>query len=116
MALLKTFIEAHKFGTLLKEKVDPSVCVTELLRCRNAMGKPFFAYVRLKPSEYMEYKMKLERGEMVNPNEYEILEYGWGESPPQHLQEMMEEKYGVDHEFAGKVRELQNKAIKATAT
>lgn len=107
MPPLKTYLEAHKFQNLLREQVDPQVCIIELVRCKNSQGKAFFAYIRLKPSEYTEYQMKLERGEAVNPNNYEIIEYGWGEEPPQHMQDVMEEKYGVDHEFEKKIRELQ---------
>ena len=112
---LKAFMDARKFEKLLKEKVDPQVCVTELVRCRNANGKAFFAYIRLKPSEYMDYKMKLERGEPVNPNSYEILEYGWGENPPAHLMQRMEEQYGVDHDFEKNVRALQEKTLQKAA-
>jgi flagella basal body P-ring formation protein FlgA len=115
MPSLRNFIEARKFETLLKEQVDPQVCVTELVRCRNALGKAFFAYIRIKPSEYMDYKMKLERGEPVNPNHYEILEYGWGDDPPPHMQEAMEQKYGVDHDFENKVRQLRAEASRKEA-
>jgi len=112
MPPLKTFIEARKFETLLKQRVDPQICITELVRCRNAAGKAFYAYIQIKPSEYIDYKVKLERGEVINPNDYEIIEYGWGEEPAPHVQEMMAQKYGVDHDFAKKVRELQEEALR----
>ncbi len=116
MPPLKAYLDAHKFESLLKERVDPQICITELVRCKNGAGKPFYAYIRIKPSEYIEYKIKLERGESVNPNEYEIVEYGWGEDPAPHVQEMMAEKYGVDHDFAKKVRELQEEASRKKVT
>jgi hypothetical protein len=105
MATLKTLIQAQQFETLLKEKVDPSVCVVELARCKTSYGKPFYAYVRIKPSEYMDYKTKLNKGLPVDPNDYEILEYGWGDAPPQHVQEMMEREHGVDHQFESAMTE-----------
>ena len=103
MANLKTLIQAQKFEALLKEKVDPIVCVTELARCKTSYGKPFFAYIRIKPSEYMEYKTKIYKGLPVDPNDYEILEYGWGDDPPAHIQEKMELQYGVDHQFENEI-------------
>lgn len=115
MPLLKTFIDARRFQTTLKEKVDPAVCVTELVRCRNADGRAFYAYIRLKPSEYMGYKSRLESGQPVNPNDYEIVEYGWGEDPPQHVQEIMEEKHGVDHDFSNKIKQLHAEAMRKIA-
>jgi hypothetical protein len=112
MPPLKAYLEARKFENLLKQQVDPQVCVTELVQGKSPIGKPFYAYIRLKPSEYMDYKMKLERGQGVNPNDYEILEYGWGEEPAAHVRQMMEEKYGVDHDFANKVKILQEEALR----
>jgi flagella basal body P-ring formation protein FlgA len=93
MPLLKTFIEAHRFKARLKEEVDPKVCITELVCCKNAHGKAFFAYIRIKPSEYADYRMKLDSGKAVNPNDYEILEYGWGDFPPAHVQEQKMQQF-----------------------
>ncbi len=115
MTQLKTYLEAHQFETLLKDKVDPQVSITELVRCKNGQGRPFFAYIQIKPSQYMDYKLKLERGEPVNPNEYEIVEYGWGENPPLHLQEAMEQKVGIDNDFEKKIQQLQKDALEKVA-
>lgn len=115
MALLKTFIEARRFKNRLKDEVDPQVCITELVCCKNALGKAFYAYIRIKPSEYTEYRMKLDRGQAVNPNNYEILEYGWGDYPPEHVRETMEQKYGVDHDFDKKIRQFEQEALQAAA-
>jgi hypothetical protein len=112
MTLLKTFIEAHRFKARLKKEVDPLVCITEVVCCKNAAGKAFYAYIRIKPSEYTDYRMKLDKGLAVNPNNYEILEYGWGEFPPVHVQEAMEAKYGVDHDFEKKMQHVEKEALR----
>ena len=115
MSNLKAFLQAHKFQMKLKEAVEPDLCVTELVCCRNGAGKSFYAYIRIKPSEYMDYRLKLERGIPVNPNEYEILEYGWGDSPPDHVRERMEAEFGADHGFEVKMHQAGAGALHAGA-
>ena len=115
MSNLKTLMDAHKFRQLLAEKVDPIVCVTELVRCKNAQGKAFYAYLRIMPSEYMHYKMQIESGAAVNPNDYEILEYGWGEEPPVAVKRIMEERHGVDHELENRIRTMLEQTQHAKA-
>jgi hypothetical protein len=115
MAILKNFIEARRFKARMKEEVDPAVCITDLVCCKNSLGKAFFAYIRIQPSEYTEYQMRLEHGSPVNPNDYEILEYGWGDYPPKHMQEAMEEKYGIDHNFENKMRHVETEALRVAA-
>lgn len=106
---LKILVDAFK-GAAIETKTDAQACVTELVCCRNADGRAFFAYIRIKPDEYLTYRLKLERGEAVNPNRYEILEYGWGEEPPLHIRERMQEKHGVDHAFENKRQQLLEEA------
>jgi hypothetical protein len=51
----------------------------------------------------MEYRRTIDIGDEIDPKQYEILEYGWGE-PSEMQRQIMSEKYNVDHEYENKLR------------
>lgn len=104
MGMLQNLIDAHKFKTFLESEVDTKVMITEFVQLTNEQNRRFYVYLRIKPSQYLEYRRKVDIGDEIDPNQYEILEYGWGE-PTAAQRAVMAEKYNVDHEFENKLRE-----------
>ena len=80
--------------------------MTELFSGRLQDGRKFYAYVRLNPSEYMEYKLKIECKEPVDLSRYELLHYGWGDQPSAEVRALMEKEQGVDHGFEAELSKV----------
>lgn len=68
-----------------------------LCRGKDAMGRPIWAYLCIKPSMAMAFKEARARGN-IDISEYgTVLESGSGEEPPANIKTRMERDYGVTH-------------------
>lgn len=73
---------------------------TVMVLCKGmSNGKPFWAYVCIKPSMAKAFKEARERGSF-NLEEYgTIIENGEGDKVPQDVERRMERDYGVKHDY-----------------
>jgi hypothetical protein len=62
-------------------------------------GKPFWAYMCIKPSMADSFKEARDRGEFKLEDYGTILEIGEGLEAPQDVRQRMETQYGVNHHY-----------------
>jgi len=92
------------FDYTIKElKLDEKATILELCCGTTSNGEPFFAYLNIPPSKYVDYKSKQENGESIDLAEFgDIICTGWGEEPSADIKKEVEETYGADHTFQEK--------------
>ena len=79
----------------------------------------FYACISVKPSCYEDMLLISRAGQAIDMTEFgDILESGFGHGPPQEVMRMMEEKYGVDHNFTSSLQsEMEkNKKVRRVET
>ncbi len=52
-------------------------------------GRPVWYYVRVEKAKFALYEARVKRKEQINLQDYgEILHSGWGDNPPENIQEL----------------------------
>ena len=74
-------------------------------------GKPYFAYVAMKPSSFIAYKQDEKKGSVKLAEYGKIIEHGEGE-PSSAVKKKIEEEYAGSHEFEEQLQEMLKKANK----
>ena len=70
-----------------------------------ADGRPYYAYVAIKPSRYSEFMALCEAKQEIILEEYgEIIASGFESSPPPEVIAMMRNTYGFDENYLEKLR------------
>lgn len=74
---------------------------TIVMLCRgvDTNGKPFWAYMCIKPSMAQAFKEAREKGNFHLEDYGTILEMGEGEDVPPEMRQQMERDYGVNHHY-----------------
>lgn len=89
-----------------KQDVDDSVGIIQLI-CGEVNHRPFWAYVSMFPSTYMEYIQKVEAHEKVNVEEYGVvIDTGWEAYPPQEVQDRMKKDFGADNNLQAELNKI----------
>ena len=80
------------------QMLDLLCTIMVLCRGRTAKGKPFWAYMCIKPSKAKAFGEAKKSGNM-NLLEYgSVIEAGEGDEPPQQVKERMEREFGMRHD------------------
>lgn len=84
---------------------DDKVGIVHMINGKTGKGENFYAYISVRPSRYEDFVLISRAKEQMDLHEFgEILESGFGNEPPADVRRMMEEKYGVDHNFLGNLQ------------
>lgn len=90
------------------EKMDEQGEIITLVE-GTSRGQPYFAYVAMKPSSFIAYKLAEKEGSVKLAEYGKIIEHGEG-SPSKELKKKIEEEYAGSHEFEEKLQEMINKS------
>ena len=88
---------------------------TIVLLCqgKNANGRPFWAYMAIKPSMAEAFKAVRDAGGFNLEDYGTIIEYGEGSAVPANIRTQMERDYGVKHDYEEQllaaIREMKRK-------
>ena len=67
-------------------------------------GRPYYAYIAVRPSMYKEFKEITDAGEGLTLGEYgEVIAAGFEAKPPRAVVKDMRETYGFDEQFTEKL-------------
>jgi len=78
--------------------------IVALYRATSLDGKPFFAFVAIAPSNYLDFQKAVASGDPMDVTSFgEVLETGWGDEPDEQTLENMRENYGCDPDFEQKL-------------
>jgi len=84
--------------------LDEQMGIIHLLTGQTAKGEDFYAYVSIPPSRYEDFVLITRAGEDMNVEEFgEVLEKGFGLTPPADVMQRMEDHFGVVHGFTEKM-------------
>lgn len=79
----------------------------------SASGRPYYAYIAVKPSKYREFCRRSEARETFRLGDYgHILVYGFEAKPPANVVKHMNDKYGFDEHYEARLREEISKQRK----
>lgn len=93
--------------------VDQEIGIVTLIQ-GEMDGKPFWAYLSVRPSEFENYQKAQQDGEEICLTDYgDILRYGLDEKlPPASVQKEMEEQYPlIDHNFEEKTEDMVRRLL-----
>lgn len=91
------------------QKADNEVSILIITAGEMEDGKPFYAYLSVKPSKYKDFMEAEKKGNYKLSDFGEILEFGREKEPPENVKKEMEEKYGASHTFEEDfIKSLQN--------
>jgi hypothetical protein len=69
-------------------------------------GRPYYAYIAVKPSLYDQFKAKCDAKAEIIPGKYgAVIATGFESSPPPEVISMMRDTYGFDEHCLDKLRE-----------
>ena len=67
-------------------------------------GRPYYAYIAVKPSKYLEFKKITDAGDGLTLADYgEVIAGDFETKPPQSVVDEMREKYHFDEQFTEKL-------------
>lgn len=78
---------------------DLTSTIMVLCRGRHEDGGNFWAYMYVKPSMAKAFHDARENGCFPLEDYGTVIEWGEGETPPLEVKDMMERKYGVNHDY-----------------
>lgn len=79
--------------------LDLLCTIMVLCQGRLQSGKPYWAYMCVKPSQAQAFKEARERGGFDLEEYGSIIEWGEGNEPPEDVRRRMEREYGMRHDF-----------------
>ena len=92
-------MDKQEFDNLIKD-ADGKIGIVELCKGSRPDGTACFSYVSIIPSKYELFIEAQSKGLAIDLAEYgEILYMADGEEPDAKTRQMMEEKFGVEHDF-----------------
>lgn len=101
---------------LSQQSMTDLLCtIMVLVRAQNERGKPFWAYLCIKPSMALAFKEARDKGEM-NLDEFgTIIEWGDGETVPADVQARMQRDYGAnanyEQDLINAIEAIRRKAV-----
>ena len=111
MNLPKVF-KTNKFKSAI-EASDKDLTVLILTKGILINEQPFYAYLRMKPSDLLKFVEVETKGIEYNLRDYgEIIESGSEAEPPQNVIDKMAKEYGFDPEYEIKLRQELEKLAK----
>lgn len=85
---------------LSSQSMADLLCTIMVLCQGQQNGKPFWAYLCVKPSMAKAFKEARDKGAAFNLEEYgTIIEHGEGKDVPMDVRKRMERDYGVRHDY-----------------
>lgn len=70
-----------------------------------ASGRPYYAYVAVKPSKYREFCEKSEARETIKLSDYgRVVAHGFESAPPASVVQHMYEQYGFDETYESRLK------------
>jgi len=107
-------VEKNGLSLEIPKELDDAMGIIQLVT-GEVDYRSCWAYVSMYPSTYMEYLDKVEAHETMNIEDYGIvIETGWGQQPPQDVQDRMKRDFGADPnmamELAKIVQQLEDEA------
>ena len=92
-------------------EADEEVGIVQLVTGKTGKGEDFYAYISVMPSKFEEFMLISRAKEAMNLPEFgEVLESGFGTEPSAEVKKMMEEKYGVDHDYLNTLKKQVEEA------
>ena len=74
---------------------NDGVDIIVLCRGETVSGKPFYAFVKIKPSRYSAFQRAQEGDRSFDMQDYgEILDFDYAQTPPQEVIDKMRAQYG----------------------
>lgn len=96
-----------------QQEIDDSVAIIELVTGQ-IKEKPFWTYISMYPSKYLDYQEKIQSGQSVKLEDYGIvIDKGWGSEPPQDVQERMKKHFGADNDLQDKLIAMTQEMLDA---
>ncbi|MGE0753545.1 MAG: hypothetical protein AB7L92_00100 [Alphaproteobacteria bacterium] len=69
-------------------------------------GRPYYAYIAVKPSKYREFCERTEAREAIRLTDYgKLVVYGYESTPPAEVKQHMRKKFGFDDEYEKRLRQ-----------
>lgn len=95
----------HMSPPPLSAQAMADLLCTLLVRCSGVRenGKPFWAYLCIKPSMAASFKEARESDNFVLEDYGTVIEWGEGAEIPADVQRRMKEQYGADPGYEGKL-------------
>jgi tetratricopeptide (TPR) repeat protein len=92
-------------------EADEDTSIVSFSHGTMADGRPYWAYIAVKPSKYREFSRRSAARETLVLRDYgEVLEAGYGKEVPAAVQQKMKEKYNLDENYAENLTKEANKA------
>lgn len=87
------------------KKADEGASIIAYTDGVTASGRPYYAYIAVKPSKYREFYERTKARESMRLGDYgKIIVYGYETKPPPAVVEHMREKFGFDDEYEAKLQ------------
>ncbi len=87
------------------KKADEGATIIAYTDGVTANGRPYYAYIAVKPSKYREFYERTKARETIRLGDYgKIIVYGYETKPPAGVVQHMREKYGYDDEYEAKLQ------------
>ncbi len=111
-----TMVHSNPEQSLSSQSVADLLCTIMLLcHARHPDGKPFWAYLCIKPSMAKAFRDARDSGAFNLEDYGTIIEWGDGAEVPEDTRKRMERDYGVKHDYEEQlqkaVENLQNKYL-----
>jgi hypothetical protein len=88
------------------EMADKAFRVFFLINGFDWEEKPYWAYMAVPPGNIPDLQLSLEMGKNDLINFGDILHFGYGETPPPETKQIMEEEFGMQHDFEQQVQNI----------
>ncbi len=96
-------LKAQSAETL--KKADEGASIIAYTDGVTASGKPYYAYIAVKPSKYREFYERTKARESIRLGDFgKIIVYGYETKPPSAVVVHMREKFGYDEEYEAKLQ------------
>ncbi len=86
------------FSNRIEETIDDNVSMINLVKGVLEDGRNYYAYIKIKPSKYLEFQIASQKGDCDISEYGEIILHGEGE-PTDAIKKEMKEKYGCEEDF-----------------
>ena len=87
-------------------EADRSAAIIAYTDGVTASGRPYYAYLAVKPSKYREFCERTEARESIRLSDYgKIVVYGYETKPPPGVTKHMQDKYGFDEQYEARLKE-----------
>lgn len=88
------------------QKADKGAVIIAYTHGTTESGRPYYAYIAVKPSKYREFCERSERRNSIRLSDYgKIIVHGFESKPPANVVKHMRDKHGFDDEYEAKLKE-----------